>query len=357
MHLADLRLRDFRNYERLDASFGPGFHLLSGRNAQGKTNLLEAIYLLATLRSFRGAGGAQMVRHGAKGYFVGGRIVGTGTAEVKTYWSPGERRLTLNGAPVRRVADYMGTLRAVVFCAEDVQLIKGLARVRRRFLDLLLVQSRPEYLPLLLRYTQALRLRNALLKRPQPDEDQLMAFSGELVRCGEALMTARSELVPEIAPGVERAFRDISTGADALGLAYHPSVRGDLAVAMANSRPRERIQRTTLVGPHRDDLSLTVNGQAAGPYTSEGQKRSLALALKMAQAEFLTDLHGTAPVLLIDDVLGELDAARRTGFLPLLTQCRRAGGQVFMTCTTEAGPRSYRTGPLAGRRGRFGEAR
>jgi DNA replication and repair protein RecF len=339
VHLAELRLRDFRNYGRLDARFTPGFHLLMGRNAQGKTNLLEAVYLLATLRSFRGVGGTHLIRQGAKGYFVGGTIVGRAPAEIRAYWSVGERKLTLNGAPVKRLADFLGTLRAVVFCSEDVQLVKGLARGRRRFLDLLLAQTRPDYLPLLLRYTQALRMRNALLKHPLPDEEQLAGFSAELVTLGEALSAARRDLVPKFAPLASLAFRRIAAGADELRLDYHPSVKGGLAVALANSRSRERTYRTTLVGPHRDDLALRVNDQPAAQYTSEGQKRTLALALKMAQAEYMTGLHGSPPVLLIDDVMGELDATRRAGFLPLLNQAHRAGGQVFMTCTAEEWPR------------------
>src|SRR6058998_1242868 len=128
MHLAHLRLRDFRNYGRLDADFSPGFHVLVGDNAQGKTNVLEAIYLMATLRSFRGVGGAQMIRHERAGYFVGGRVVGQGEHEIKMYWSLRERKLSLDGQPVRRLSDYLGVLRVVVFCAEDLQLIEGTAR-------------------------------------------------------------------------------------------------------------------------------------------------------------------------------------------------------------------------------------
>src|SRR5689334_4268415 len=148
VHLAHLRLRDFRNYTRMDADFAPGFHLLLGDNAQGKTNILEAIYLIATLRSFRGVGGAQMVRHGQKGYFVGSRIVGQGEHETKMYWSGEERNLALDNRPVRKLTDYLGVLRTVVFCTEDLQLIKGPGSNRRRFLDLLLSQTQPTYLPL-----------------------------------------------------------------------------------------------------------------------------------------------------------------------------------------------------------------
>ena len=126
MHLARVRLRDFRNYTRLDADFSPGFHLLLGDNAQGKTNILEAIYLMATLRSFRGVGGAQMIRHGQKGYFVGGKVVGQGEHEIKMYWSARERKLSLDSQPVRKLTDYLGVVRVVVFCTEDLQLVKKL---------------------------------------------------------------------------------------------------------------------------------------------------------------------------------------------------------------------------------------
>ncbi len=339
VHLAQLRLRDFRNFVRLDATFRPGFHLFTGRNAQGKTNLLEAIYLLATLRSFRGVGGIQMIREGAKGYFVGATVEGQGQAEIKAYWSAQERRITVNGAPVRRVADYLGTLRAVVFCSEDVQLVKGTARVRRRFIDLLLAQTQPGFINLLLRYLQALKSRNALLKQPRPDEDQLAGFSAELVRLGQPIMEARAALVPRISPLARLAFRRISDGRDELSLEYRPTFEGDFAVALAASRGRERTLRTTWVGPHRDDLVLRVNGRPAAPFTSEGQKRTLAIAMKMAQAEYLAGVLGSPPILLIDDVMGELDVHRRAGFIPLLNQSHQAGGQVFMTCTEENWPR------------------
>src|SRR5207247_1149968 len=193
MHLARLRLRDFRNYTRLDADFSPGFHLLLGDNAQGKTNILEAIYLMATLRSFRGVGGAQMIRHGQKGYFVGGRVVGQGEHEIKMYWSANERKLSLDGQPVRKLTDYLGVLRVVVFCTEDAYLIKGTARIRRRFLDLLLSQTRPAYLPLLQRYAHALRSRNALLKQHAIDEATLESFTRELIQRGEEITRRRQE--------------------------------------------------------------------------------------------------------------------------------------------------------------------
>lgn len=339
MHVAHLRLRDFRNYARLDVDFTPGLHVLIGDNAQGKTNILEAVYLLATLRSFRGVGGAQMIRHGQKGYFVGAHVVDRGEHTIKIYWSNAERKLSRSGQPVRKLSDYFGALRAVVFCTEDLQLIRGAARGRRRFLDLLLAQTFPGYLPSLQRYAHALRSRNALLKQRASDEMALESFSRELVQLGDEITRLRRDLIPKLSPLARLAYRRISNDAEELRLEYQPSVKRDFAVELAQSRERERAYRSTVIGPHRDDVQLLLNDKPAAQFGSEGQKRTLAIALKMTQAEYVTGIHGTPPVLLIDDVMGELDAKRRSGLLPLLERAHHARGQVFMTCTEENWPR------------------
>jgi DNA replication and repair protein RecF len=338
VHLAHLRLRDFRNYGRLEADFTPGFHLLLGANAQGKTNILEAIYLLATLRSFRGVGGAQLVRHGCQGYFVGARVVSRAAHEIKIYWSASERRLSLDGKPVRKLGDYLGTLRAVVFCSEDTQLVKGAARLRRRFLDLLLSQTHAVYLPLLQRYAAALRSRNALLKHPAPDPAAFEGFTRQLIEAGAELIKLRHGLLPRLLPFAQEAYQRVAGPGEQFTLEYQPSVRHDFAVELARNRARERAMRLTVIGPHRDELLLRLDGKSAAQFASEGQKRSIAIALKMAQAEYLTALHGVPPVLLIDDIMGELDARRRAGFLPILSRAQHARSQVFMTCTQENWP-------------------
>ena len=338
VHLEHLRLRDFRNYQRLDVDFAPGFHVLLGDNAQGKTNILEAIYLMATLRSFRGVGSAQMIRHNARGYFVGGKVIGRQEHDIKMFWSARERNLSLDGLPVKKLTDFYGALRTVVFCTEDLQLIKGAARGRRRFLDLLLAQTQAGYLSLLQRYMHSVRTRNALLKQRTTDEAALDSFSQEMVKLGNELIQARRELIPKFSPLARLAYRRIANDAEELRIEYLPSVKNDFAVELAQSRNRERSFRATLVGPHRDDVLLLQNEKSAAQFGSEGQKRTLAIALKMAQAEFLAGLHGSAPVLLIDDVMSELDVKRRSGLLPLLDQARKTSGQVFMTCTEENWP-------------------
>jgi DNA replication and repair protein RecF len=345
MHLARLRLRDFRNYTRLDAEFTPGFHLILGDNAQGKTNLLESIYLLATLRSFRGVGGAQIVRHGAKGYFIGATVIGQAEHEIRLYWSATERRVGLDGRPVRRLTDYLGVFRAVVFCSEDLLLIKGTGRVRRRFMDLLLSQTQPGYLAWLQRYARALRSRNALLRRAGPDDAALESFTRELIEAGNGIMRARRELVPQLAPFALDAHRRMAPETESFALDYRPQVKRDFAVELAQSRARERSHRMTVVGPHRDELEIHVDGRPASRYGSEGQKRTLALSLKMAQAEFLCRVHGVPPVLLMDDVMGELDLKRRSGLVPLLNTVGQGRGQVFLTCTEENWPRELSRDP------------
>jgi len=336
--LAKLKLRDFRNYRKLEAGFEPGFHLLLGRNAQGKTNLLEAVYLLSTLRSFRGVGNSQIINHGRPAFFAGGTALGQAECDVRYYWSTGQRKLTVNEKPIRRLVDYLGTLRTVVFCTEDLHLVKGSAKSRRRFLDLLLTQTQPGYLGLLHRYTESLRSRNALLKRDTPDAALLESFTAELITSGNKLMAARRGLVDKLSPLVRLGYRKIAAKPEDAKMDYAPSVREDFAVELAKSRAREQRYRSTIIGPHRDEVKLSLDDKPAAQFGSEGQKRTFSIALKMAQAEYLTGIHGSPPILLIDDVMGELDAERRAGLLPLISRTGQALGQVFMTCTEENWP-------------------
>ena len=227
---------------------------------------------MATLRSFRGVGSAQMIRHGQRGYFVGGKIVGVGERDIKIFWSSTERNLSLDGQPVKKLSEYFGVLRAVVFCTEDLQLIKGAARARRRFVDLLLAQTYPVYLPLLQRYMRADRARNALLKGRSVDEAALDSFSQEMIKLGNEIIILRRELIPKFSPLARLAYRRISNDAEELRIEYRPSVKSDFAVELAQSRARERTFRATLIGPHRDDLQLLLNEKVSGAIWERGAK-------------------------------------------------------------------------------------
>ncbi len=338
MQLASLKLRDFRNYRKLEVNFESGFHLILGSNAQGKTNLLEAIYLLSTLRSFRGVGNAQIIHHGKLAFFVGGLVLGQTENNIQYYWAANERKLKLNQKSIRRVSDYLGTLRTVVFCMEDLHLVKGSAKSRRRFLDLLLTQTQPGYLGLLHRYTELLRSRNALLKRGPIDVSLIDSFTKDLISTGEKLMIFRRKLVEKLSPLVRLSYRKIASKMEDVMIEYKPSVREDFILELSKSRERELRYRSTVIGPHRDEMKLTLDNKLASQFGSEGQKRTFSIALKMAQAEYLSGVHGSPPILLIDDVMGELDAERRAGLIPLISRTRRALGQVFMTCTEENWP-------------------
>ena len=218
--------------------------------------------------------------------------------------------------PVKRLEDYLGLLRAVVFCTEDLQLIKGSPKGRRRFMDLLLAQTEPTYLHSLQQYVRLLRSRNALLKQARVDAGSLEAFTSQLVLHGQSLIDARVRLIPRLAPLAQAAYRRIAPDAETLSMEYAPSAREDFASELRRVAIREKMVKSTLIGPHRDDCLFKLNNQFVCDYGSEGQKRSVAIALKMAHAELLTHQMGVPPILLIDDVMGELDRQRRSGLLP-----------------------------------------
>jgi DNA replication and repair protein RecF len=220
-----------------------------------------------------------------------------------------------------------------------VQLVKGPATRRRRFMDLLLAQTQPAYLALLQRYSRALKSRNALLKQRTPDAYALEGFTEELIQAGDQIIKRRHAMLPFVTPLALEAYKKVANAAEVLRLDYQPSVREDFKRELEASKNRERALRMTMVGPHRDELLLTLDSKPAAQFASEGQKRSIAIALKLAQAEFLTAHFGAPPVLLIDDVMGELDARRRAAFLPLMQRIHRSNSQVFMTCTEENWPR------------------
>lgn len=334
MFLKEIRLRSFRNYRRLDWGAGPGVHILTGENGQGKTNLLEAVYLLSTMKSFRGARHQEMIHHGHKGYFVGAEVQSDVLARIKFYWGVAERKLSLNEEPIGSLREYLGVVRTVIFSNEDIHLVRGSGRYRRRFLDLICCQTQPGYLETLQQYSRALKHRNALLKKRSHDRPLLDSFSGQLVRLGNQLIKSRHLVLPEMARVAQSSFDQISHGkAEELAMKYKPSIKEDFESELKRNLERELATGVTSIGPHRDDIQFKIKEMNAASHASEGQQRSLVLALKLAQVHILKNTSGVNPILLIDDVLGELDPARKSAFMPMIEKAQGGHGQVMMTTT------------------------
>lgn len=316
--LDSLVLHDFRCFLRADFHPAPALNLLSAPNASGKSSLLEATCVLLRLQSPRAGTLGEAVRHGAPGFSLAGRC---GDRELACHYSAEEgRQLKLDGVPQRKSDEYLRVGLVAFFSNEDIELVRGTSSKRRRFLDFLGSQCDAGYLKNLRAYERALRSRNFLLKEGPHRGRELAAYDGPLIATGEYLAMVRGQLCTELQPLVSRFAREISTRGEAVTLRYERSGGGDLAAALAASAAEERRLRQTVVGPHRDDAALELDGAAAGAFASEGQQRTLALALRLAQAELIRVRRGSPPVYLLDDVFGELDTERRRRLLRVLPE-------------------------------------
>ncbi len=266
-----------------------------------------------------------MIKAGESACAIEGRV---GGSHLACRFAPGSRELILDSKLQSRSDDYLSVARITWFANSDLELVKGSGSVRRRFLDFLGMQSVPGYRKALRDYERTLRSRNALLKEGRPRRE-VLAFDSPLIEAGEVLVKARRELVEAITPLAQTACDRISGAADALSLIYVPGCAEPFAESLAASRGEEERLRQTVRGPHRDDLEISLNQLKASAFASEGQQRSIVLALKIAQARYLEALHEKPPVLLLDDIFGELDAARRNRLLSSLP----AGAQTIITTT------------------------
>jgi DNA replication and repair protein RecF len=323
--ITEVRLRHFRCFDALDFQPGPGRTCIVGQNAQGKTSILEAVCVLLRLQSPRTSAPVEMIQAGQAACALEGRV---GDSHLACRFAPGSRELTLDSKPQSRSDDYLSVARITWFANSDLELVKGSGSVRRRFLDFLGMQSLPGYRKALRDYERTLRSRNALLKEGRPRRE-IAAFDPPLVEAGEVLLAARRVLVEAAAPLASAACSKISGSADALALAYQPGCEGSFAESLAASRGEEERLRQTVRGPHRDDLEISLNGLKASAFASEGQQRGIALALKIAQARHLESLHSQPPVLLLDDIFGELDTSRRNRHFETLP----AASQTIITTT------------------------
>jgi DNA replication and repair protein RecF len=324
--LTQLQMLAFRCFESLAVELAPGFNFVIGANGQGKTSILEAACVLLRLQSQRSATLAPAIRFGENAFGVAGRFADN---ELQFRYSTLRRKLALNGIEQRATDEYLRVCRVVSFANSDIELLRGSSEPRRRYLDFLGAQIIARYRPTLRAYERALRARNALLKSPQPRLKELAAYDQPLIEHGTELTAMRSELAAQLTPLVTAAHAAIGGETETLEVAFVPGQGADFAAELANSRARELRVRQTVVGPHRDDLDLAVNGKPAVQFASEGQQRTVALSLKIAQARLFEREDAAPPLLLIDDIFGELDPARRTALLENLP----AASQKLVTAT------------------------
>jgi DNA replication and repair protein RecF len=336
VHLSRLWLHDFRNYESADLTLPPGLTVVRGDNGEGKTSLLEGIGYLATLASFRGVPNEALVREGAAQAVVRGEGERQGRQLLIEAEIAARGRVTVNKQRLRRSNDLLDALRVSVFAPDDLELVKGGPSARRRYLDDTLVALAPKHDALRRDLDRILRQRTALLRqsggRLSPDiATTLDVWDSKLVTAGEALADARAALVADLEPALAKAYADLSPTRGAVTASYEAPWRGKgLAAALAEARNDELRRGVCLVGPHRDDLTLRINAMPARTHASQGEQRSMALALRLAAHRLVADALDDVPVLLLDDVFSELDPDRTDNLLAHLPP-----GQAVLTT---AGP-------------------
>jgi DNA replication and repair protein RecF len=339
MTLNRLSLQSFRNLETFTLEFGSGFNIFCGDNAQGKTNILESIYLLGTLKSFRMAKNSELIRWEKQFSLIKGFMSDDGTdREIALLLDRGNKKARVDQKVVTKVADFFGILTVVLFAPEELTMVRGAPESRRRYLDRAIFAGDMIYLTRHHEYMRILKQRNSLLK--SGDSNSLEPWSEQLASAGAQLVTRRVSYLNKVDTLLKKIFKEISGTDDEAGIVYRPSNSqysedleenvGALSAALKKLKDQELIQRTTLSGPHRDDIVFMLNGRNLRNATSQGQQRCFVLALKMAEIELLRTCHRLSPVLLLDDMTSELDRQRTSNLLQFLSERNM---QVFVTTT------------------------
>lgn len=306
--LTELQFRNFRCFESLAIRLNDRFNFFIGANGEGKTSILEAACVLVRLQSQRSSSLAPLTRVGAKSFCVAGNYDGH---RLRFTYGQLRRRLEFDDIEQRTSTEYLRLARVVSFANTDIELIRGSSEPRRRYADFVGSQLDPKYRSTLRSYERALRSRNALLKSTPVRLREIAAYDPPLIEHGTRLHSMRTDLIRRLAPLTSAAYAEISDSKERVDVFYSPGNEEDFAADLTRTHAEQMRLRQTVVGPHRDDLDLFVDGMAAQTYASEGQQRSLALALKLAQARLFGET-GPIPLLLIDDIFGELDENRRT---------------------------------------------
>lgn len=342
MNLQKLKLSDYRNFETASFSFEPDtIHIFRGKNAQGKTNLIEAIYFLSHLRSWRTSKTQSLIRHGQKTFLLEGTVENRGRLEkLRSVFSSGKKFLFRNDKPVRSFSDFVGILNAVLFSPDDLTLFSDSPKERRRMIDMELVKLSRSYTTVLSTYQKLLKERSAILKAYRPDRILLDTVTGQMIEAQTVLIAQRHAFVQLLEEKASKVFPAFSQGREQLAIRYKSPVdptgdiRAQLKEAYDKSLSRDLQMKTTSVGIHKDDLEFSLNGKLITQTASQGQKRSVMLALKIGLCDVIREKTGQYPLLLLDDVFSELDHERRLGLIASLPK----NSQIFITTAEPVSP-------------------
>ena len=345
MNVIDLKLYDFRNYRELEIGFDPGVNLIVGNNAQGKTNLLEAVTYLGSGRSFRAQKNSEMVRFSADFADIQGRVFSQDreqTLRWVLFSGSRPRQIYRNGAKKKTAADISGVLQTVLFCPEDLMVLKTGASARRRLGDNALCQLRPNYEAALTEYNRILEQKNRILKDRHENPallDILPEYNTRLCQVGALLISYRARFYEGLSKAAKSYHDSFSGGNEEFSLQYKTvstvsdpfasvdTLTGNLLDHLQSHYRAELESSQCLTGPHKDDFTVCLSGIDLKAYGSQGQTRTAAISLKLAQRELMEKATGQMPVLLLDDVLSELDPGRQDFVLNQIKE-----GQVFITC-------------------------
>lgn len=345
MIIKSFRAQNFRNIEKCSLEFDKSVNLLLGENAQGKTNAVEGIYVFARGKSFRRGDERDLIRFGCEGFTLSIEYEDRNGANTLEYSVFGrERRRKINGYKISRASEMIGNFKAVLFCPDDLTLVKGGPDERRDFLNVAISQCFPTYISLYFDYKKALENRNAILKNASKgnyfDENELSAWSDSLAEYASSIYIEREKYIKKLEVYAKEYMKNISDGKEELTLTYKSDIGEDFEEKEDIKEEYRRIFRenvlkekmagVTLYGPHREDIIIKINGNDARIFSSQGQQRSIVLSLKMAEGEVSRELFSEYPVFLFDDVLSELDDKRQSFVLGgmkdrqiIITSCER----------------------------------
>lgn len=335
MRVLKLKLIHFRNYEQLNIDFYPGMNVLYGKNAQGKTNILEAIHICANGKSFRVSSDSKTVMEGKDGAYLYTEYEDKSERSVEVIIQKDRKKsLKIDGIPATKVKDLLGNLYVVVFSPEDMKTAREAPGLRRALLDGEISKIRPSYVDALKQYTKIISEKNAALRRrdDQKLKEILEAYNAQLAGYIRVILKNRNAYVKKLNEFVGRTHHAISGGKEEVSIAYKETIpEEDIAGTLARLIPREIAEGGCAAGPHRDDLDILLNKRDIRVFASQGQLRTLMLAVKTACLNILAESTGEVPVLLLDDVFSELDAVRKHNLLKHLKDI-----QVFITTADEA---------------------